>query len=262
MINNFFQINKLSVLHNNQTVFFCKTDYLLEDFNTIQQLNNDVILITGNSDYAITEDLVKIAPKNIIRWYAQNALPNSEILEPIPIGLENKLESYRLNHGVGYYERTVNRESLIKKYQDYTSLDVNQNKIYANFNINTNVHYRGAVRNIIDGTNHIVWEEPNHSLENYYQKMTEFDMILCPIGNGVDTHRLWEVLYCNRIPVTIKINNFKIYELYNKMPIILLDKIEDLYDIDLILNKKQEIKSKKYDLSILDTNYWIKDIIC
>jgi hypothetical protein len=46
------------------------------------------------------------------------------------------------------------------------------------------------------------------------------------------------------------------------MPIILLDKIEDLYDIDLILNKKQEIKSKKYDLSILDTNYWIKDIIC
>lgn len=260
MINNFFQINKLSVLHNSQTVFFCKTDYLLEDFNTIQQLNNDVILITGNSDYAITEDLVKIAPKNIIKWYAQNALPNSEILEPIPIGLENKLESYRLNHGVGYYDRAVNRESLIKKYQDYTSLDVNKNKIYANFNISTNVHYRDAVRNIINGNNHVVWEEPNHSLESYYQKMIEFDMILCPIGNGIDTHRLWEVLYCNRIPVTIKINNFKIYELYNKLPIILLDKIEDLHDIDLILSKKKEIQSKKYDSSILDTNYWIKKI--
>jgi hypothetical protein len=46
------------------------------------------------------------------------------------------------------------------------------------------------------------------------------------------------------------------------MPIILLDKIEDLYDIDLILNKKQEIQSKKYNLSILDANYWIKEIIC
>ena len=99
------QLNKFSELHDGEKIIFCKTDFLDSEFNNISKINGDVILITGNSDYAITDDIVKRAPKNIKKWYAQNALTNSDLVTPIPMGIENKLESLRLGHGIGYFER-------------------------------------------------------------------------------------------------------------------------------------------------------------
>jgi hypothetical protein len=85
-------------------------------------------------------------------------------------------------------------------------------------------------------------------------------MVLCPAGNGVDTHRLWEVLYLKRIPITIKVGDYKIYKLYEKLPIIILENESDLYDKVLLTKKLYEIKSKPYDINLLNINYWLKKI--
>lgn len=61
----FLQLNKFSELHDGKNIIFCKTDYIISEFNYIKNLKNDVILITGNSDYPITDDLANLAPKNI-----------------------------------------------------------------------------------------------------------------------------------------------------------------------------------------------------
>ena len=90
--------------------------------------------------------------------------------------------------------------------------------------------------------------------------MSKYELILCPIGNGIDTHRLWEVLYLNRIPVTIKVGNFKLYELYKNFPIIVLENINELYNTNIIEQKYLECKSKIYDISLLDIDSWIKII--
>ena len=116
------QLNKFSELHDGEKIIFCKTDFLGSEFNNISKINGDVILITGNSDYAITDDIVKRAPKNIKKWYAQNALTNSDLVTPIPMGIENKLESLRLGHGIGYFERVQEKETLlnnIKNKEDF-----------------------------------------------------------------------------------------------------------------------------------------------
>jgi hypothetical protein len=110
---NRIEINKFSQLHDEKNIFFCKTDYILEDFKNISKSDRPVTLITGNSDYAITDELVSLAPKNIVSWYAQNALSNAEILHPIPIGLENKLPSVRDGHGIGYFDRASEKEELL-----------------------------------------------------------------------------------------------------------------------------------------------------
>ena len=39
----FFQINKLSYLHNDTTIVFCKTDYLIKEFEKISNLKNKCI---------------------------------------------------------------------------------------------------------------------------------------------------------------------------------------------------------------------------
>jgi hypothetical protein len=36
--------------------------------------------------------------------------------------------------------------------------------------------------------------------------------MLCPIGNGLDSHRLWEALHLGCIPITRRITNYIQYE--------------------------------------------------
>jgi|1048.fasta_scaffold01197_2 hypothetical protein len=254
----YIEINKLSHLHNGSTIFFCKTDYLFSEFQNIAQQKNNIILISGNSDYSITDEILDIAPKNIKKWYAQNALSNNPILEPIPIGLENKLPSSREGHGVGYFDRASLKESLLEK------TNLNNKKptkfIYANFNINTNPSYRALIKEMCQKANFIDWEEPKLSLGSFFDQVSQYKMIVCPAGNGLDTHRLWETLYCNRIPITFKIASYKLYELYSKLPIIILENNTDLMNYELIEEKYLECINKKYDLSILDINFLINKI--
>lgn len=254
---NILELNKLSSLHNWENIIFCKTDYLFNDFEKIKKIENDVVLISGNSDYPIDEFRFSKKPKNIKKWYAQNALFKDDNLIPIPLGIENKVPAYRDEHGVGYYDRVSLKENLILRNLQTTPTK----KIYANFNISTNYHYRSLVRDVCIKSKYIDWDEPNLTLIEFFDKILDYEMVVCPVGNGVDTYRLWEVLYSNRVPITIKVGDFKIYELYNKLPIIILNSIEELYDMNLIQQKFEEIKSNQYDLSILDTSYWFNKII-
>lgn len=248
----FIQINKFSKLHDGDKIIFCKTDFIFEEFKNIEKIPHDVILITGNSDYPIDEHRFYSKPNNIKKWYAQNALINDEILIPLPIGLENKLESVRPGHGIGYYDRVSEKESLLSR----SIVTPSTKRYYSNFNISTNHQYRSKIKNICINSSHIDWEEYNLSLTEFFNKILEYEAVICPIGNGVDTHRLWEVLYSNRIPITIKVGDFKIYELYEKLPIILLDSENDLYDKKLLDEKLNKIKNKQYDISLLDMVYW------
>ena len=95
----------------------------------------------------------------------------------------------------------------------------------------------------------------------FFDKILDYEAIICPIGNGVDTHRLWEVLYSNRTPTTIRVGNFKIYELYEKLPIIILDNENDLYNEKLLDNKLNEIKHKQFDKNIINFEFWVSQIL-
>jgi hypothetical protein len=254
----FLEHNKLSHLHDGKTVFFCKTDYLLQDFEIITKLDNEVILITGNSDYPITDQIVSLAPKNIKKWYAVNALTHNDIIEPIPIGLENQYFSTREGHGIGYSDRARLKKSIL---QQLDTKYIPTQFLYSNFNISTNPDHRQKVHNIAKKLNYITIDQPSLSLYIFFKQIQDHKMVICPAGNGIDTHRLWEVLYCGRIPITINLANCKIYDLYSRLPIIILDKIEDLLNYDLIEYKYKTIISTTYNLEILNSSYWIEKIL-
>jgi hypothetical protein len=251
------ELNKFSTLHDGKKIIFCKTDYILSELESIKKLPNQVVLITGNSDYPITDDIVKNLPKNIIKWYAQNALTFHEKIEPIPMGIENELESSRDGHGIGYYDRVKTKKSLL--YRDI--LITPTKNIYSNFQINTNFFHRQQVKNICLLSGHIDWEEPNLPLENFFNKILDYKMVICPAGNGVDTHRIWEILYSHRVPITIKTGNYKIYDLYEKLPIIILDTISDLMNLDLINEKYEKSINNFKNIDMIDFNFWKNKIL-
>lgn len=252
----FLQINKFSELHDGDKFIFCKTDFLRDEFEIISKIPHDVTLITGNSDYPIDHNIFNRRPKNIKKWYAQNALVNDDVLIPLPLGLENKLPSVRGGHGIGYLDRVTEKEMLLNR-----NLNINPTKnIYANFNINTNPNYRNAVKEYSLNSRYIDWEPSNLSLENFFNKILDYKMVLCPVGNGVDTHRLWEVLYSRRIPVTIKVGDYKIYDLYKELPIIVLNNLNDLNNENFINYEYEKALNKIWDKNILETSWWKQKI--
>ena len=42
------------------------------------------------------------------------------------------------------------------------------------------------------------------SFENYLQKLSQYKYAICPPGNGIDCHRLWECLYLGVIPILLR----------------------------------------------------------
>ena len=245
------QINKFSKIHNGKTIIFCKTDYLLEEFDNIRTLPNDVILISGNSDYIIDDFLISKLPSNVIKWYAQNAMTVNEIIKCLPLGIENRYESLRPNHGIGY-ERVE-----VKEFEINNQIQTTPNKlIYSNFNTHTNLQERPIIRDICIKSDFIDWDEPTLDVSNFFKKILNYEAVVCPQGNGPgDNHRIYETLYMNRIPITF--NEIMYNNLHHLFPVVLVQDYNELLDYEIMKNKINNSKNKTWDNSILDMNYWI-----
>jgi len=250
------QINKFSHLHNGTTIIFCKTDFLIQEFESIKKLNNDVILISGNADYVIDLNLFSLKPKNVKKWYAQNPMFVNDILQPIPIGIENHLPSIREGHGIGWGERVKIKQEVIDSQEN----KIPNKFIYSNFNLNTNFEHRSIIKKICIDSEFIDWEEPNLTVDLFMKKLLEYEAVVCAQGNGPgDNHRIYETLYMNRIPITF---NKVMYEnLHHLFPVVLVENYEDLSNYEVMRNKINEAKNKNWDRSILEMDYWIKNII-
>ena len=83
--------------------------------------------------------------------------------------------------------------------------------------------------------------------------MESHKFVLCPPGNGIDTHRMWETLYLDSIPVVEK--NISSRE-YSKLPIIYYENIEDV-NIEYLNERCKELIFEKEMLSV---DWWEKKV--
>jgi hypothetical protein len=200
------------------------------------------------------KNLFKLIPNNVKKWFAQNALINNEIIETLPIGIENLLPSYRTGHGIGYSHVSI------KEYEIHNQEDINPNKfIYSNFNVGTNPPHRNFIKEICVKTDFIDWEEPNLEISDFFRRLKDYEAVVCAQGNDMgDNHRIYETLYMKRIPITF---NKKMYDVLHKnYPVIFLEDPNILSNYDYMRRKIDEIKNKQWNLDMLDCNYWINKI--
>ena len=99
---NIIQFNKFAKLHNGENIFFCKTDFLEPFFKHLMNHHTPSVLITGNSDYSITNKLLPHIPRCIKKWFAQNADIEHPLITGIPLGIENHEDCILSGHGVGW----------------------------------------------------------------------------------------------------------------------------------------------------------------
>ena len=197
---------------NNKSKIFCYTHILTLSFqkliNILNVMKNDFNIYFHNSDgnffncYYI--ELSKIP--NLKKIYSQNNTVMSVIT--LPIGQANSQWTH------GNYKLLENVINLkICKTEN----------IYYNFNVGTNYSERIKCKNKLD--NILPWIN-NLNYNDYLIKLSSYKFCICPVGNGLDTHRFWECIYLKVVPIVLK--NEWTETIKNKFPMVILNDWCDL----------------------------------
>ena len=254
--NNIVQHNKLALLHNNKDIFFCKTDHLQSLFEYLASYTTPITLITGNSDYAITDEMINMAPSCVKLWFGQVMNSDNPIATALPFGIENS-EHCILGEMQGYGHPGGAKKveiAITPPKKTPTKL------VYANFSIWTNKE-RDRVAQLCRDSPHITYDCAHirtlDSYEEFVDNVLDHQMVVCPEGNApAETHRFWEVLYMGRTPI-IKYN--KGLSSFTELPVIVLSDWNQLEDITFLEEELKRVKNNP--TRMLNMSYWADKII-
>jgi len=196
--------------YKKDAIIFCKTDFLNLLFDHIKFSKRKYVLITHMSDYPIDKHRFDKSPPSIVKWYAQNAVHEHPNLVSVPLGLEN--------HTGKSKGKFTNHDWFLKNDGILRARWKEQDTLYCNWNPDTNQEVRKPILEKLKANINIK-HESGLSFETYCNNMSYYKFVVCPPGNGADTHRLWEALYLGCYPITLR---NRIYRDYN-LPILQVD---------------------------------------
>jgi hypothetical protein len=222
-------------------IIFVYTHFLDFFFEKVfPHLNNEFVLISHNSDHGVSKKYHKfLISDKIKKWYGQNIEFENEKLFSLPIGIANS----QWRHG--------NLDLLDKVRNENNSKDV---LVYKNYNLTAYGNRIGI--NLITNSNGIYMTH-HKSQEDYLRDISKSVFCICPPGNGIDCHRIWECLYLNCIPV---VYNHIHYKQFQDLPILLID---DWRAVNLRFLEEAEsvMTGRCYNFQKLDLSYWANQII-
>ena len=228
-----------------------KNDIVFVDGNFIDvfeklhdQISEKYILITHNSIKTIDQKFEKFLDDKIVHWFAENlTVQNNNNFSALPLGLENK-------------KYLKNGETLSFKKLGQT-VNIKKNKlVLCSFATQTNKEERQNLYDIALENKCIdIGIYKNHKI--YIDKLSKYKFNLCPSGAGLDTHRFWESLMVNTIPIVKSNNLIKNFESHNIPMLVVKDWLE-LLDFDSNFYnsffKEKEILFKNVKYNSFD--YW------
>jgi hypothetical protein len=168
------------------------------------------VVVIGHSDLPVDDNVADMVQKytKCTSLFAVNCTSTREWCFPLPLGLTNYTTETNL-HTI--YGRQQELDML-----EESSPDQRDNKIYYNVNISTNPSERQkcfqACLELGESVRFCSHEPTIEGRAKYLSDLRRSKFAVCPEGNGVDTHRLWECLYMGCIPIVKKNRAF------DKMP--------------------------------------------
>ena len=229
-----YNLHENSIIYSNTEAI----NFLFEDLQQVKNLKN-LTLITHESDVPVTKAIYSRKPDCINNWFGINIIHKNDKLIPIPIGIPGEFTNfYENSYGV---ESNLNGDKI--------------NKIYINFRDNTNNKERSGLKSYFAKKNWAIVDLDQINPDQYQQNLRKYTFNLCPLGNGIDTYRIWETLVAGSIPVT---KNHIAFKNFKKFPIIFLEnlKINNLEGLETL---SKSFDKKNFDFLYID--YWEKKIL-
>jgi hypothetical protein len=249
----------LELVKNFSNVSYIKTDFFItnnpiywRDHNHTMKKND--IWISGHSDYSITKEIFDKYQDNTNKWYTINKEYIHPKLFSIPLGITNDCDDSYIHRIYGNADIMVDVANSPKNII---------NLVYMNFNINTYPNERQHCYNTFYNNNWVTLGSIDNTLsgrKKFLEDIHNHKFVLCPRGNGIDTHRLWETLYMDSIPI---VKNHIGMDEFKDLPILFINEWDEVTDLFLeqqyfIINNKKI--NNEYNMKKLDINYW-KDLI-
>lgn len=177
-------LDHLDCMFDNPRILFLYPHHLRVFSTRLKYLRNPFVLITHNSDVNLVEtnEYVReiLASPLLLSWWGQNLCFVHPKMRFLPIGLANTM----WEHG---------------DLSNFANLSCEKtNNIFVNFQIYTNVEKR---RPCVDALGEML---PMVTAQENVKRLSTYRWCVCPEGNGVDTHRIWEALYTKCIPIVVK----------------------------------------------------------
>jgi len=191
---------------DNPSLIFCYSCSIPIFMSKLPLLRNKFVLVSHNEDLNIDERYKSLADYPLlIKWYCQNSMLIHEKVVLIPIGIANSMWI----HG--------NLETLYS-VKELTDLNEKTNDFYFFFNVDTNPAKRQECKNSLESKGLVFGTHKPHY--SYLIELASHRFAICPEGNGIDSHRIWECYYLGVIPI-LKYSTFTA-QLQRFLPCILL----------------------------------------
>jgi len=180
------EIQKIPVEWDNPYIIFIYTHRLSSFIGLMNNIKNNFILVSHNSDENITDKYNTILehPK-LIFWHSQNVIVDHPKLGGLPIGITNAMWGER---NIELINKVISRKP--SKIRDF----------YFYFNVSTNQLERNECKHALEKKG-LQFDTTQQDYESYLYHLSSHKYAICPSGNGIDCHRTWECLYLGVIPI-------------------------------------------------------------
>jgi len=223
-------------------VVFCKIDEVLCFFERLRLTRRCVVLVTGQGDFPCDAFRQNFLPGNVVHWFATNVTQAHPRITALPLGLGSPSSPTTLT-AVAISE--ARREARPR-----------EKWLYVNFRPETNLAVRGPVFEMFRSSNEdwVTFQPPQDrgSNEGFLGAIMEHRFVLCPPGNGVDTHRMWEVLLAGAIPVVLRSQAMKPFE---SLPILFVDDYREVTQA-FLQNAWTRIRVPEKTPKMMFADYW------
>ena len=192
------------------------------------------IIFTNLEDTPI-DDQIRV-PDNVLCISAVNAIAHGDKVIPAPYGVQRKMtpDDDRIEQLMGWME--------------FDNKDNPNNLLYVSHNESSNARRLG-IKNLFYDKD---WADVNEQRVGYHtflSNLSNSKFMICPIGNAIDCHRYWEVLYMRRVPVMTR--DPYLQKLFENYPVLFVDKYSDVTEELLLANDHLFQQAQTMDLSDL-----------
>ena len=225
------------------SVVYAKTDHNVPLFAALAKSRARVVLVTAESDAAVDNRMEAITPPQVAAWFSTNA--QSRCARPLPLGLGNS------------YCTVTNKAPALADALEAAGA---RNKLlYVNFRSSSNMSVREPLLASFSARRQESWftvRSESIGPADFLREMTQHKFVLCPAGNGIDSHRIWEALYTGTVPV---VQNHPVFRDFQSLPILFVD---DLAAVDehLLSRAWSEMNSRDWNLELLFGSRWRKQV--
>lgn len=204
------------------------------------------IIFTNLEDTPIDQYIFDSIPENVLCISAANAAFWGGKVIPAPYGLQRQMHP------------GDNRNEILKRMMLSADI-IPTNLLYINHSTHTNPKERSGINEIFEDKYWALVDKERVEYGEFLKKIKNHKFMICPIGNALDCHRNWEVLYLRRVPV-MKRNHYLV-ELYKNYPVLFVDNYEDVTEELLIQNQDLYDEVKKMDFTLLTLPYFYDNIV-